>query len=92
MLAEGAGSKVKRIAVQAGKRLSYQRHARREKHWLVVGGAGRVTLDGDEFEVVSGVRSTPEQGAAQKDAGCVASKRLSTTLAVGRRSAERDRP
>ena len=54
VLAEGAGYKVKRITVQAGKRLSYQRHARREEHWVVVGGAGRVTLDGDEFDVVSG--------------------------------------
>jgi mannose-6-phosphate isomerase len=54
VLAEGAGYKVKRITVQAGKRLSYQRHARREEHWLVVSGAGRVTVDGDEFEVVSG--------------------------------------
>jgi mannose-6-phosphate isomerase len=27
---------------------------RREEHWLVVGGAGRATIDGDEFDVVSG--------------------------------------
>jgi mannose-6-phosphate isomerase len=54
VLAEGAGYKVKRIIVRAGKRLSYQRHARREEHWLVVSGAGRATIDGDEFEVVSG--------------------------------------
>ena len=54
VLAEGTGYKVKRITVQAGKRLSYQRHARREEHWVVVGGAGRVTLDGDEFDVVAG--------------------------------------
>jgi mannose-6-phosphate isomerase len=54
VLAEGAGYKVKRITVQVGKRLSYQRHARREEHWLVVGGAGRATIDGDEFDVVSG--------------------------------------
>jgi hypothetical protein len=33
-----------------------------------------------------------EQGGAQKDAGGVASKPLSTTLAVGRRSAKRHRP
>jgi mannose-6-phosphate isomerase len=53
VLAEGAGYKVKRITVHAGKRLSYQRHARHEEHWLVVGGAGRAAIDGDEFEVVS---------------------------------------
>jgi mannose-6-phosphate isomerase len=54
VLAEGVGYKVKRITVQAGKRLSYQRHARREEHWFVVGGAGRVTLDGRNFDVVPG--------------------------------------
>ena len=46
--------KVKRITVLPGKRLSYQRHAHREEHWLVVHGAGRVTLDGKEFDVAPG--------------------------------------
>jgi hypothetical protein len=32
VLDEGADYKVKRITVHAGKRLSYQRHARREEH------------------------------------------------------------
>jgi mannose-6-phosphate isomerase len=54
VLAEGDSYKVKRITVQPGKRLSYQRHARREEHWLVVGGAGLATIDGYEFEMVSG--------------------------------------
>jgi mannose-6-phosphate isomerase len=46
VLAEGTAYKVKRI--------SYQRHARPVEHWLVVGGAERATIDGDEFDVVSG--------------------------------------
>jgi mannose-6-phosphate isomerase len=54
VLDEGADYKVKRITVQAGKRLSYQRHARREEHWLVVEGAGRVTLNGRDFDVLPG--------------------------------------
>ena len=54
VLDEAADYKVKRINVIAGKRLSYQRHARREEHWLVVDGAGRVTLDGRDFDVVPG--------------------------------------
>ncbi|MGZ4413672.1 MAG: phosphomannose isomerase type II C-terminal cupin domain [Gaiellaceae bacterium] len=54
VLDEGADYKVKRITVHAGKRLSYQRHARRAEHWLVVQGAGRVTLDGRDFDVVPG--------------------------------------
>jgi mannose-6-phosphate isomerase len=54
VLDEGADFKVKRITVIAGKRLSYQRHARREEHWVVVEGAGRITLDGKEFDVLPG--------------------------------------
>ena len=30
-----------------GKRLSYQRHARRSEHWFIVRGTALVTLDGD---------------------------------------------
>jgi mannose-6-phosphate isomerase-like protein (cupin superfamily) len=45
-LDEGAGYKVKRIEVLAGQRLSYQKHARRAEHWMVVAGTARVTLDG----------------------------------------------
>src|SRR5438552_2742504 len=48
VLDEGAGYKVKRIEVQPGKRLSYQTHAQRSEHWVVVQGEGRVTLDGRE--------------------------------------------
>ena len=46
VLDEGEGYKVKRIEVLPGKRLSYQRHARRAEHWMVVAGTARVTLDG----------------------------------------------
>jgi mannose-6-phosphate isomerase len=54
VLDEGADYRVKRIIVHAGKRLSYQRHARRAEHWFVVDGAGRVTLEGEEFDVIPG--------------------------------------
>jgi mannose-6-phosphate isomerase len=46
--------KVKRIEVLPGKRLSYQRHARRSEHWFIVHGHARVTLDGVERDVTSG--------------------------------------
>lgn len=39
------GYKVKRIEVDAGKRLSLQSHYNREEHWIVVRGRGVVTLD-----------------------------------------------
>ncbi len=51
VLDEGAGYKVKRIEVLAGRRLSYQKHARRAEHWLVVAGTALVTLDGAEHTV-----------------------------------------
>ncbi|HEX5709611.1 MAG TPA: phosphomannose isomerase type II C-terminal cupin domain [Pyrinomonadaceae bacterium] len=54
VLDEGAGYKVKRIEVLPGKRLSYQRHARRAEHWMVVAGAGKVTLDGEDVVVRTG--------------------------------------
>jgi mannose-6-phosphate isomerase len=40
--------KVKRIVVRPGKRLSYQRHARRSEHWFIVEGSALVTIDGDQ--------------------------------------------
>ena len=48
VLDEGTSYKVKRIEVRPGKRLSYQQHARRAEHWMVVEGTARVTLDGRE--------------------------------------------
>jgi len=66
VLDEGADYKVKRIAVVAGKRLSYQRHARRSEHWLVVHGAGRVTLDGKEIDVLPGSAVDVPVGTAHR--------------------------
>jgi len=48
VLADAADCKVKRLEVDAGKRLSYQRHARRCEHWFVVDGVATVTIDGVE--------------------------------------------
>lgn len=66
VLDEAADYKVKRITVVAGKRLSYQRHARREEHWLVVHGAGRVTLEGKESDVRPGTAVDVPVGAAHR--------------------------
>lgn len=49
VLDEGATYKVKRIEVLSGKRLSYQKHAHRAEHWMIVEGAARVTLDDREI-------------------------------------------
>ena len=46
--------KVKRIVVHPGRRLSYQRHAKRSEHWFVVSGTATVMLDGVVTEVRGG--------------------------------------
>ena len=54
VLDEGENFKVKRIEVLPGKRLSYQKHAQRAEHWMVVLGEARVTLDDEEITVTAG--------------------------------------
>ncbi|MDQ1589581.1 MAG: mannose-6-phosphate isomerase [Pyrinomonadaceae bacterium] len=54
VLDEGEDFKVKRIEVLAGKRLSYQKHAQRAEHWMVVAGAGLVTLNDEEITLRTG--------------------------------------
>jgi len=49
VLDEGEGYKVKRIEVLSGKRLSYQKHAHRAEHWMIVNGTAKVTLEGHEL-------------------------------------------
>jgi mannose-6-phosphate isomerase len=54
VLADDGTHKVKRIEVLPGKRLSYQRHARRSEHWFIVRGTALVTLDGVQTEYPAG--------------------------------------
>lgn len=54
VLDDGPYAKVKRITVEPGQRLSYQRHHRRAEHWFVVAGTALVTLDGVDREVTPG--------------------------------------
>ena len=44
VLDEGEGFKVKRIVVDPGRRLSYQRHEFRAEHWVVVSGTATCTV------------------------------------------------
>jgi mannose-6-phosphate isomerase len=46
--------KVKRIVVNPGKRLSYQKHFKREELWTIVQGTATVTLDDIETEYNEG--------------------------------------
>ena len=66
VLDEGPTFKVKRIEVLPSKRLSYQRHARRAEHWMVVEGAAKVTLDGAELTVGCGETVDIPVGAAHR--------------------------
>ncbi len=54
VLLEGSAYKVKRITVLPGKRLSYQKHLRRNEHWVVVEGKGMVTIDSKEIHIEKG--------------------------------------
>lgn len=46
ILDEGNGFKVKRIEVKPHSRLSYQTHAHRAEHWVVVAGTASSVIDG----------------------------------------------
>lgn len=50
----GDGYQVKRIVVKPDKRLSYQRHAHRSEHWLIVTGTGVALLEGIDQTVGPG--------------------------------------
>ena len=66
VLADETDHKVKRLVVQPGQRLSYQKHAHRAEHWFVVAGSGHVTLDGSEVPVAPGVAVDVPRGAAHR--------------------------
>lgn len=54
VLQEGGTYKVKSIHVSPGKRLSYQRHQKRNEHWYITDGTGEVTLNGEVQKVARG--------------------------------------
>lgn len=45
VLADEKSYKCKKIVVRPGKRLSLQRHQRRDEHWFIVNGEAEVTMD-----------------------------------------------
>ena len=66
VLDEGDNYKVKRIEVLPGKRLSYQKHAQRAEHWVVVQGTAKVTLDDRDIIVRLGEAIDISIGAAHR--------------------------
>ena len=66
ILADEQTHKVKRMTVNPGHRLSYQRHAHRSEHWFVFLGEATVTLDGVEHVVATGEAIDIPLGAAHR--------------------------
>ena len=66
VLGTGEGYKVKRIVVQPGHRLSYQTHAHRTEHWLVVQGIATCVLDGRTVSVGPGEHLDVSSGSAHR--------------------------
>ena len=66
VLDEGECWKVKRIEVLPGKRLSYQKHAQRSEHWMIVAGSARLTLDGTERLLATGETVDVPCGSAHR--------------------------
>jgi mannose-6-phosphate isomerase len=66
VLSDAPTHKVKRLTVEPGQRLSYQRHAQRSEHWFVVVGEGTVTIDGREQPVRAGTAIDVPVGAAHR--------------------------
>ncbi len=66
VLDEADGYKVKRIEVLPGKRLSYQKHAQRAEHWVVVQGTAKVTLDDRDVILQAGEAIDIAIGAAHR--------------------------
>jgi mannose-6-phosphate isomerase len=58
--------KVKQITVKTGKRLSYQKHARRSEHWFIVRGTGVVTLNDTPIAVRAGSAVDVARGASHR--------------------------
>jgi mannose-1-phosphate guanylyltransferase / mannose-6-phosphate isomerase len=61
-----SGFQVKRIVVNAGARLSLQKHAHRAEHWVVVRGMARVTRDRDVFDLVANQSAYIPLGAVHR--------------------------
>jgi mannose-6-phosphate isomerase-like protein (cupin superfamily) len=66
VLDHGDGYQVKHIEVLPGKRLSYQKHAHRSEHWVVVQGQAIVTLDGQDRSLAQGDTVDVAVGAAHR--------------------------
>lgn len=66
VLAADPSFKAKKIWVDPGKRLSYQKHRYRSEHWILLEGKAKVILDGQEKLLGPGDFVQIPQGAAHR--------------------------
>lgn len=67
---EGESFNVKRIEVDPGHRLSYQKHSKRSEHWVVVSGNAKVTIEGVESILTPGQSVEIPIGACHRVENC----------------------
>lgn len=66
VLEEGTFYKIKRITVLPEKNLSYQLHYHRSEHWIVVRGTAKVTVDDNEYVLLSGESTFVKAGSKHR--------------------------
>jgi mannose-6-phosphate isomerase len=62
-VAAGDGYLIKRLRIEAGRRISLQRHQHRCEHWVVVEGRGQLELEGEVIPAGVGTSLFVPQGA-----------------------------
>jgi glycosyltransferase involved in cell wall biosynthesis len=58
--------KAKKIWIDPGQRLSYQKHRHRNEHWLLIEGKAKAVLDGKEIYLEAGDSIDIPQGSAHR--------------------------
>ena len=66
VLSDQPDHKVKRITIYPEKRLSLQRHQRRDEHWHIISGNAIVRLDSEELRLGKGQSIDILRGAAHR--------------------------
>jgi mannose-6-phosphate isomerase-like protein (cupin superfamily) len=86
----GDGYKVKRIEIEPGHRLSYQTHARRSEHWLVVAGTASCVVDGRTVVVRPGEHLDVAESAPHRIANDGSTRLVIVEVQLGEYTEEDD--
>jgi mannose-1-phosphate guanylyltransferase/mannose-1-phosphate guanylyltransferase/mannose-6-phosphate isomerase len=66
VLADEKSYKAKKISIDPGGRLSYQSHAHRAEHWVIIAGEAEVTIDDKVFALKAGEFIHVPEGAKHR--------------------------